>query len=96
MPDGPVMAPKFALATPYPNPVSGGATLGFSLNEAATISVAVYDVQDRKVADLIQDQRFPVGPSELVFDSTRVPSGVYFVKISTPTQSVSRKITIVR
>jgi hypothetical protein len=94
--DGPVVAPKFTLAAPYPNPISRHATLGFSLDEAATVSMAVYDVKGRKVADVVHDQRFPVGASELSFDSTGIPSGVYFVKMSTPTKSVSRKITILR
>jgi hypothetical protein len=94
--NGPVVAPKFTLAAPYPNPVSGHATLGISLDEAATVTVAVYDVKGRKVAEVVRDQRFPVGPAELTFNSEGIPSGVYFVKMSTPTKSVSRKITIVR
>lgn len=94
--DGPAAAPKFALAAPYPNPVRGRATLDLSLDEPATVSVAVYDVSGRKVADVVQDRRFPAGPAQLELDGRSIPSGVYFVKMSTATRSVSRKITVVR
>ena len=93
---GPTVTPKFALKEAYPNPFSGTATLGFELDEAATVSVQVFDVAGRRVSDVVKSKSMPAGPGQLTIDAKNLASGVYFVKMSTPTKSVSRKITIVR
>ncbi|HET6349398.1 MAG TPA: T9SS type A sorting domain-containing protein [Candidatus Krumholzibacteria bacterium] len=93
---GPTVTPKFALHDAYPNPFSGSTTLGFDLDVAAPVTVTVYDVAGRRVADVVKSRAFPAGPGELHFDAGTLASGVYFVKLSTPSKSVTRKITIVR
>jgi hypothetical protein len=93
---GPTAVPAFALYEAYPNPFSGSATLGYELEEASTVTVAVYDVAGRKVADVMNARSLPAGPGQLSLTSADLPSGVYFVKLSTPARSVTRKITIVR
>jgi hypothetical protein len=94
--DRPVTAPRFTLSEAYPNPFSGSATIGYELDQAATVTVAVYDVAGRKVADVMNARSLPVGAGQLSLSSADLPSGVYFVKMSTPARSVTRKITIVR
>ncbi len=94
--DGPGAVPAFALAAPYPNPVTGQATIDFSLDRDETVSIGVYDVKGRRVAVLIDHATQPAGPGSVSFDAKTLRSGVYFVKMQTPTQSVSRKITIVK
>jgi hypothetical protein len=93
---GPVATPKFTLHDAFPNPFSGTATLGYELDEAATVSVQMFDVAGRKVADVMKSKSLPAGPGEFTLDAGRLPSGVYFVKMSTPSKSVTRKITILR
>lgn len=94
--DKPTATPKFALHDAYPNPFSGSTTMGFELDQAARVTVAVYDVAGRKVADVMDGRSLPAGPGQLALSSANLPSGVYFVKLSTATKSVTRKITIVR
>ena len=93
---GPLATPKFRLLDAFPNPFSGTATLGFELDEAASVSVQVFDVAGRKVADVVRSKSLPAGPGQLSIDAGQLASGVYFVKLSTPSKSVTRKITIVR
>jgi hypothetical protein len=92
----PGATPKFTLTEAFPNPFSGSTKLGYELDRASKVSVAVYDVAGRKVADVLQSRSLPAGPGQLSFDAGKLASGVYFVKLSTPSQSVTRKITIVR
>lgn len=93
---GPAVTPKFTLSGAFPNPFSGSAKLGYELDKAATVSVAIYDVAGRKVADVMQSKSLPAGPGQLNINAGKLASGVYFVKLSTPSKSVTRKITIVR
>jgi hypothetical protein len=48
------------------------------------------------VADVITSKDMPAGAGQLSIDAGNLASGVYFVKLSTPSQSVTRKITILR
>jgi len=60
------------------------------------VSVTVYDVLGRRVATLVDNARYPAGPAELAFDRGDLASGVYFVKLQTPTRSLSRRMVLVR
>ncbi len=93
---GPTSTPAFALAAPYPNPVGGVATVDFKLDRDEVVSIDVYDVAGRRVASLLESSLRSRGPGSVTLDASGLVSGVYFVKMTTPTRSVSRKITIVR
>jgi hypothetical protein len=93
---GPATPPRFSLAAPYPNPASAAATIRFSLDEGSRVSVTVYDVLGRRVATLVDNASYPAGPAELAFDRGDLASGVYFVKLQTPTRSLSRRMVLVR
>lgn len=93
---GPQPTPKFALHEAFPNPFSGATTMGFELDEATKVTVQVYDVAGRKVADVMNSRSMPRGPGQFSIQANNLASGVYFVKMSTPAKSVTRKITLLR
>lgn len=88
--------PTFALSTPYPSPVSGTATVAFTMGQSGRVSIAVYDVAGRRVATLLDSSSYAAGPSSVQFNAHDVPSGVYFVKMQTASQSLTKKITVVK
>jgi hypothetical protein len=88
--------PKFALHDAFPNPFSGATTMGYELDEAASVTVQVYDVAGRRVADVMKSRAMPKGLGHFSIEANNLASGVYFVKMSTPAKSVTRKITILR
>ncbi|MFQ5510786.1 MAG: T9SS type A sorting domain-containing protein [Candidatus Krumholzibacteriia bacterium] len=90
----PVRPPTFSLSL-HPNPTSARATLAFSLDAPEPVTITVYDVAGRRVATLLQNETRPAGPGTVQFDSRTVAAGVYFVKMQTPTKSLSRKVTVV-
>ncbi|MFQ5510784.1 MAG: T9SS type A sorting domain-containing protein [Candidatus Krumholzibacteriia bacterium] len=90
----PVRPPGFSMSF-HPNPTSARSTLGFSLDTPGPVTITVYDVTGRKVATLLQNETRPAGPGTVYFDSRSVAAGVYFVKMQTPTKSLSRKLTVV-
>jgi hypothetical protein len=91
--DSPQRVPMF-LATPAPNPVSGTANISFALEEAGPVTIHVYDVAGRKVATVLENAGRAAGWNQASLDSGQLPSGVYFLKMSTKLQSMSRKFVV--
>lgn len=92
--DTPLHAPMY-LRPPSPNPATGTTMLSFQLEREGSVSLAVYDVKGRRVAEVL-DAALSAGPHERRFDTRGLPSGVYFVRLHTPTASVTRKLVVSR
>lgn len=93
---GPHATPAFRLDLPVPHPIHARATIGFHVDRDETVSIAVYDVQGRRVRTLVERGTRASGAGTVELDASRLASGVYFLKMQTPTRTVSRKITIVK
>jgi hypothetical protein len=93
---GPATTPAFSLDVPVPHPIRTRATIGYDLNQSASISIRVYDVRGRRVATLIENSIHAAGHGSVELDADRLASGVYFVKMQSRAQTVTRKITIVK
>jgi len=79
----------------YPNPFNPTTTIGFYLQEAGDIRVTVHDLLGREVATLA---RGPAASGEhaVVFDAASLPSGVYVYRLKTASQSVTRRLTLLK
>jgi hypothetical protein len=86
----------FTLEAPYPNPISANASIGYSIELAGPVTIAVYDVAGRRVATLLERAVRPAGRGSIELDTRKLAPGVYFVKMEMAAKSVSRKIAIVR
>ena len=53
------------------------------------------DINGRKVKDIPID-RFQVGYNELKVDTSNLTSGIYFFKLDGETNSISKKITLIK
>ncbi len=91
--DRPQRAPML-LDPPAPNPATGVVRFGYSIDEAGELEIAVYDARGARVADVARVPHAGVGRSAVDFDARKLPSGVYFVKLTTPTKSTSRKFVV--
>lgn len=79
---------KFVLLGLYPNPVQESLTLHYSLNQSADLQITLYDKAGRLVKT-IQNKRSPGGVFTRRIDTTRLPAGIYFLKIFVDNQSHS-------
>ncbi len=84
-----------ALKEPWPNPASGSVSIAFTLPEAQSVSLSVYDLSGRRVAVLTEGE-LPAGRHAVAWDCAREASGVYLLRLETRDQSLSRRIVISR
>ncbi|MCF7823401.1 MAG: T9SS type A sorting domain-containing protein [Candidatus Marinimicrobia bacterium] len=84
----------------YPNPFNPLVNLGFRLEEAAEISLSIYDVQGREIATIVEGY-YHSGNYSFQWDGTSsqgevMASGVYLVRLTAADNHQTQKITIVR
>jgi hypothetical protein len=87
-----------ARLTSFPNPFSQSTQIDVTLTSPATVELAVYSVDGARVRSL-GTRTFPAGTSRFSWDGTndggsRVPSGVYLVRLDGPTHAVARVVTL--
>jgi hypothetical protein len=88
------------LTRPWPNPSSGVATVQFALPRAARASVAVLDVQGRGVRTVL-DEILTAGEHEVRWDGTDhtgrpLPTGIYFVRLTTCGRTLMSRFVMTR
>ncbi len=90
-----------ALHQNYPNPFNPETTIAFSLPEAGTADLAVFNQKGQLVRSLVSGQLLPAGASSLVWDGrddqgNPVSSGIYFSHLTCAGKSVSRKMVLLK
>lgn len=93
-------ASAVALTSNYPNPFSSGTTFDLDLSVDTHVVVDVYDVAGRRVRH-VELGRLSAGSRTMPFDAVgedgrRLPSGVYFYRVSANGATVTRKMVITR
>jgi hypothetical protein len=78
--DPSVLHPFSFTLSASPNPFNPATTLHFDVARAGQVSLKVYDVLGREVADL-KNETMPAGSYTVMWDASRQPSGVYFARL---------------
>ena len=65
----------------YPNPFESSTTLPFSLSKESYVTIAIIDIQGRKVAHLLQEAVRHAGEHIVTFDASSLASGTYFFRM---------------
>jgi len=98
----PVVAavPELALSQNVPNPARGSTRISFALPVSAPVSLQVFDVAGRLVRTLT-DRRLEPGTPTVAWDAMDpaghpVPAGVYYYRLSTPDQTRTKTLTLIR
>ena len=88
-------SPRVSLSV-APNPFPTTTRLQFTLAHAGPARLSVFDVHGRRVATLA-DRHLPAGPHTMAWDGrtsrgSRVPAGVYFVRLEANDATAARKL----
>jgi len=94
--DGPGALPsEFVLHGNYPNPFNAATTISFTLGSQSDVSLAVYDILGRKVAQLV-DGRLDTGAHRIAWNAGEMSSGLYFYRLSVNGDEKSGRMTLLK
>jgi hypothetical protein len=85
----------YSLAQNYPNPFNPMTTISFSLPSKSFVSLKVFDVIGREVAMLMSQEK-PAGTYNVTFDASKLPSGVYFYRLTIGDFTQVKKMLLVK
>jgi len=85
----------FSMAGAYPNPFNPSTTISFTLPEASRVTLNVFDVSGRQVAQLVNGLR-AAGAHQVTFDGSSLTSGVYLYTLTAGSQTVTGKMVLLK
>jgi PKD repeat protein len=88
-------APVFALRGIQPNPAYGAFGVAFSLRDASPAWIELIDLGGRRVVER-EVGSFGAGPHVVRLDGSRLPAGLYFVRLTQSGRSLITRATILR
>lgn len=90
-----VLPTRTELLAAFPNPFNPTTTLNFSLSSAQKVSLKLYSIQGREVAQLVNEQ-LPAGVHTRSFDGSSLSAGVYFAEFQTDNIRQTQKILLIK
>ncbi len=97
-----VKAPTvFHLAQNYPNPFNPVTTIVFDIAKEAQVSLTIYDILGRKIAELVSHKKYKTGRYKVKWDGrniagARVASGIYFYRLEAGDYIKIRKMILMK
>lgn len=85
----------FRLYQNYPNPFNPTTIINYELGAKNHVSLKMYDVLGREVATLVNGAK-EAGRHEVLFDASRLPSGMYFCRMKAGAFTETKKLTLIR
>ncbi len=90
------LSKTYALHQNYPNPFNPVTMIEYNLPVAAEVELTVYDLLGRPVQTLV-NSRQPAGNYQVVFDGSKLSSGVYIYRLKINNKAViSRKMVLIK
>jgi hypothetical protein len=91
----PLVANGFELGQNYPNPFNPSTAISYHLAVNSRVSLRVFDLLGREVAVLVDEEQ-PAGTYRAMWDATRLPSGVYFYRLTAGEYVQTRKMLLTK
>lgn len=86
---------QFELKQNYPNPFNPVTTIQFSIAEKSFVTLKVFDVLGTEVEILVTGEKNG-GNYSVVFDASKLPSGIYFYKLQTANAISVKKLIVLK
>jgi hypothetical protein len=80
----------------YPNPFNPVSVIEFGLPRNSAVTLQVFDVLGRKVADLISGDRMEAGRYAIRFDGSNLASGMYIYRLKMSDKVLTKKMTLIK
>jgi hypothetical protein len=86
---------NYSLEQNYPNPFNPGTDIKFTLAKAGNVSLKVYDILGREVANLVNGT-IEAGAHTVNFNASNLSSGVYLYTIKADNFSMTKKMMLMK
>ncbi|MEW5843597.1 MAG: S8/S53 family peptidase [Bacteroidota bacterium] len=83
------------LESNYPNPFNPSTVIKYQIKEKSLVSIKVFDVMGREVTTLVNKYQ-NAGAFEVIFDASNLPSGVYFYNLVAGSNSITKKMLLIK
>jgi len=87
---------SFELKQNFPNPFNPATVIRFALTTPTQVSLKVYDVTGKEVANLINNEVVSAGINEVTFNAANLPSGLYFYTLQAGDFRDTKKMMLVK
>jgi len=91
-----IISNQFSLHQNFPNPFNPQTTISYSLPQASTITLTVYDIMGQEIATLLHNDKKAAGSHKILFDATNLPSGTYFYRLQTRDYMETKKMLLIK
>ncbi len=85
----------FVLYQNYPNPFNPETNIRFELPAAEFVTLKVFDIQGKEIKTLISGDLSP-GRYEIEFAGTDYPSGIYYYRLETGEQVLTKRMMLIK
>lgn len=79
----------------FPNPFSTETTIAYEVRTTQPVQLTVWDLSGQRVTLLVDDTHAP-GYYEQSFQANNLPSGTYFVRLQTPSETASHRMVVLK
>ncbi len=86
---------EFSLSQNYPNPFNPSTTIGFSIKEAGSYSIRIYNMLGQLVEVLGQREYTP-GSYKIIWNAGGLSSGIYFYHLGGENVSITKKLLLMK
>ncbi|MGH7595096.1 MAG: Kelch repeat-containing protein [bacterium] len=93
---GEAKAPQdFALYQNYPNPFNPSTMIRFVVPSHGPVTLKIFNALGNEIATLVNG-KIEAGAHETLWQAGQVPAGIYFYRLQTQNQSLTRKLIIIK
>ncbi|MBS4013907.1 MAG: T9SS type A sorting domain-containing protein [Bacteroidetes bacterium] len=79
-----------------PNPFDDVTRVSVNLTEPSEIRLEVFDLLGNRVAIITSGEHFPIGSHDFTFSGHKHTSGVYYLKLTTNKEHISRQLLLIK
>jgi hypothetical protein len=90
-----ILPAAFSLEQNYPNPFNPSTTINFSLPQAETVTLKIYNILGSEVAVLL-NQNIEAGSYNVEFDARDLSSGIYFYELKAGNFNQIKKMNLIK
>jgi hypothetical protein len=86
---------RFYILSNYPNPFNTNTRINFTTPTVENVRIEIYDINGRKIANIF-DSYIDAGDHSIIWDAAANPSGIYFCRMITSTNTLTRRIVLLK